>query len=126
MMSRILPFQIAVSFVIAALGAVTPVEGGQQPNVVQPYGFAVSAPLRDLAPDGEQIDGAGTRFEPASGNFVNVLNFNGVGNGTYAYPDSNGAAGATQYVQWTNTRYAVYSKSTGKLISGPTANCGPI
>jgi hypothetical protein len=121
MMSRILPFQIAISFAIAALGAVTPVEGGQQANVVQPYGFAVSPPLRDLAPDGEQADGPGTRFEPATGNFVNVLNFNGVGNGTYAYPDSNGAAGATQYVQWTNTRYAVYSKSTGKLISGPTA-----
>ena len=35
-------------------------------------------------------------------------------------PDTNGAVGTTQYVQWVNSEYAVFDKSTGKLISGPT------
>ncbi|HWT81502.1 MAG TPA: hypothetical protein VN648_22130, partial [Candidatus Methylomirabilis sp.] len=34
-------------------------------------------------------------------------------------PDTNGAAGATQFVQWVNVKYAVYSKTTGALILGP-------
>ena len=54
------------------------------------------------------------------------LGFAGVGQGDYGYsdsvapPDTNGAVGATQYVQWVNSSYAVFSKSTGALIAGPT------
>ena len=54
------------------------------------------------------------------------LNFDGLGNGvlgftiTGAPPDTNGAVGATQYVQWVNTAFAVFNKSTGALVSGPT------
>ncbi len=33
--------------------------------------------------------------------------------------DSNGAAGATQYVQWVNTSFAVFDKQTGAPIYGP-------
>ena len=85
-----------------------------------PAGFGISQPLRDLPiSTDETSNGIPNSFLPANGNFVNVLNFNGVNNGPYAYPDSNGAAGATQYMQWTNTRYAVYSKTTGKAIAGP-------
>ncbi len=38
-----------------------------------------------------------------------------------APPDTNGAVGSTQYVQWVNEAFAVYNKSTGALVYGPTA-----
>ena len=56
------------------------------------------------------------------------LNFDGLGVGitpTYtdccAPPDTNGAVGATQYVQWVNLDFAVFDKTTGALVMGPTA-----
>ena len=36
-------------------------------------------------------------------------------------PDTNGAVGLTQYVQWVNTSFAVFNKNTGSLIKGPVA-----
>ncbi|MBZ5686352.1 MAG: hypothetical protein LAP86_15080 [Acidobacteriia bacterium] len=56
-----------------------------------------------------------------------TLGFEGLGNGQYGFsvtgapPDTEGAVGATQYVQWVNTSFAVFNKSTGALIAGPTA-----
>jgi len=56
-----------------------------------------------------------------------TLSFEGLGNGQYGFsvtgapPDTNGTVGATQYVQWVNTSFAIFNKSTGALISGPTA-----
>ena len=56
-----------------------------------------------------------------------VLNIAGVGNGDYNFapnaapPDTNGAVGATQYVQWVNESFAVFDKATGALIHGPVA-----
>ncbi|HUD66288.1 MAG TPA: hypothetical protein VMQ17_17005 [Candidatus Sulfotelmatobacter sp.] len=53
--------------------------------------------------------------------------FQGLGNGQYGFsitsapPDTEGTVGATQYVQWVNTSFAVFNKSTGALIAGPTA-----
>jgi ASPM-SPD-2-Hydin domain-containing protein/HYDIN/CFA65/VesB family protein len=51
------------------------------------------------------------------------LNFEGVSAALsgWAVPDTNGAVGTTQYVQWVNTFYAVYSKTTGGLVLGPLA-----
>src|SRR5713101_1573545 len=52
--------------------------------------------------------------------------FEGLGQGqlgftvTSAPPDTNGAIGSTQYVQWVNTSFAVFNKTTGALIAGPT------
>ncbi len=54
------------------------------------------------------------------------LNFDGLGQGQFGFgiqfapPDTNGAVGATQYVQWVNAEFAVFDKSTGALVSGPT------
>lgn len=54
------------------------------------------------------------------------LNFDGLGQGQYGFllefspPDSNGAVGATQYVQWVNAEFAVFDKATGALLAGPT------
>jgi uncharacterized membrane protein len=47
------------------------------------------------------------------------VNVGGVGANGYAPPDTNGAAGATQYVQWVNVEFAVYNKSDGSLVYGP-------
>lgn len=35
-----------------------------------------------------------------------------------APPDTNGAVGATQYVQWVNLRFAVFDKATGAMAAG--------
>ncbi len=53
--------------------------------------------------------------------------FEGLGNGQYGFtvtsapPDTEGTVGASQYVQWVNTSFAVFNKTTGALIAGPTA-----
>ena len=83
-------------------------------------------PLRLIGPNGSgQSDGAlqaaatGPAVATTSG-----LNFAGVGNGDYGFapnaapPDTNGAVGATQYVQWVNESFAVFNKSTGAIEPG--------
>src|SRR5882762_4588001 len=63
-----------------------------------------------------------TAFAP-----VASLSFEGLGNGQYGFtvsgepPDTEGTVGSTQYVQWVNTSFAVFSKTIGALIAGPTA-----
>ena len=55
------------------------------------------------------------------------LVFPGVGVGLAGFipgsnpPDTNGRVGAKQYVQWNNTSFAVFNKTTGALIYGPAA-----
>src|SRR6266513_4411656 len=55
------------------------------------------------------------------------LNFPGVGVGLAGFvpssnpPDTNGRVGAKQYVQWNNTSFAVFDKTTGELLFGPVA-----
>src|SRR5205807_600579 len=64
---------------------------------------------------------------PASVTAVGSLtSFDGLGVGggytpNAAPPDTNGAVGATQYVQWVNESFAVYDKTTGARIYGPAA-----
>ncbi|HTK78937.1 MAG TPA: hypothetical protein VL286_00715 [Rhizomicrobium sp.] len=56
---------------------------------------------------------------------TDLINFDGIDDAhsfcNCAPPDTNGAVGATQYVQWVNAAFAIYNKTTGALISGPTA-----
>jgi hypothetical protein len=67
---------------------------------------AAPAPLVATTP-GLSVDGVG----------VGLGSFSPTG----APPDTNGAPGATQYVQWVNTSFAVFDKSTGALVYGPAA-----
>src|SRR5262249_36151066 len=66
--------------------------------------------------------GAAVSAPPATG-----LNFLGVGVGLAGFvpssnpPDTNGRVGAKQYVQWNNTSFAVFNKTTGALLFGPVA-----
>lgn len=43
------------------------------------------------------------------------------GGGTYNPPDTNGAVGNGQFVQWVNAGFAVYDKTSGALLKGPVA-----
>jgi hypothetical protein len=57
--------------------------------------------------------------------------FEGLGSGAYGFnvqyapPDTNGAAGTTQYVQWVNASFAVFDKASGNLLAGPIPGNAP-
>lgn len=63
----------------------------------------------------------------SNGTLATGQNFEGLGDGfpnfsvDAAPPDTNGAVGATQYVQWVNESFAVFDKATGNLLEGPVA-----
>jgi len=40
--------------------------------------------------------------------------------GPFVPPDTNGAVGATQFVEWVNVTFAVFDKGTGATVLGPT------
>src|SRR5205085_4205167 len=57
---------------------------------------------------------------------VLINNFDGIGQDSpagfkpcCAPPDTNGAVGLTQYVQWVNLSFAVFDKTTTNVILGP-------
>lgn len=96
---------------------------GVKLTIVSPKAFALSKPLSSL---GQKATAENLAATPATkpittGSTINYLNFNGTPDANYIYPDSNGAPGATQYMQWTNARYEVFSKTTGAKILGPIA-----
>jgi hypothetical protein len=78
-----------------------------------------------VAPGQEQDDPVVQSLPGLAVNTTLGLNFAGVGNGDYGFapdaapPDTNGAVGATQYVQWVNESFAVFDKATGALLKGP-------
>lgn len=80
-------------------------------------------------PEGiSQLEEDPIRQTTATGNTPVVgLSFEGLGAGQYGFsvtgapPDTEGAVGATQYVQWVNTSFAIFNKTSGALIAGPTA-----
>jgi hypothetical protein len=130
--------------------AVSPQTSVGTPDVQQAVHHDVSPPLRDLIhyrqSSGVRRDmplrtipvphGANVQPDPVvqfstPGPKVGTtagLTFDGVGDTSNtpsnpcncAPPDTNGAVGATQFVQWVNTAFAVYDKS-GNLLAGPTA-----
>ena len=83
-------------------------------------------PLRLVGPGSSpnQADGAVQTTTGAAVATSTGLNFPGVGAGDYGFtdqyapPDTNGAVGATQYVQWVNTYFAVFDKQTGAIAAG--------
>jgi hypothetical protein len=83
-------------------------------------------PLRFTGPGSSPNQPDGAVQAPATTQVAttNGLNFAGVGKGDYGFsvlyspPDTNGAVGATQYVQWVNTYLAVFDKATGAIAAG--------
>ncbi len=92
-------------------------------------------PLRVLPNMGNTLNQDDGALQTAVGPLAattNGLNFAGVGQGDYGFsdqyapPDTNGAVGSTQYVQWVNTYFAVFNKTTGAIAAGfPKAGNSP-
>jgi hypothetical protein len=90
-------------------------------------------PLRVLPNMGNALNQADGALQTSSGPLVPTTSlfppFAGIGDTSNtplnpcncAPPDTNGAVGATQYVQWVNTAFAVYDKTTGSIVLGPVA-----
>ena len=78
-------------------------------------------PARDMQPHSvkETIDPVLQNSAPAANQLSLGLSFDGVAHNGWLVADPNLAVGATQVVQWVNTRFAVYDKSTGALKYGP-------
>jgi hypothetical protein len=100
----------------------------------------VHAPLKPklqqlTGAQGKRVAGAAGAVEPLIAGPISAtigLSFEGVGNTSFlncpsvtgqmiAPPDTNAAVGDTQVVEWVNSCYAVFDKSSGALISGPFA-----
>lgn len=119
------------------------------PMVIREVKHDRSQPLRDLAasvqsvalpakqtPFPQRTGAAITSSQPdpvvqvLSGAPVNVsvgLNFDGLSaadtvasGGPFVPPDTNGAVGATQFVEWVNATFEVFDKTTGATVMGPT------
>src|SRR3989475_3679448 len=91
----------------------------------QPAASPTVIPLR-LTSTGSEATSSGSPdavLQDSAGPLVgttNLLNFEGTGADGLAPPDTNGSVGGAQFVQTVNVEYAVYDKSTGGLLLGPT------
>lgn len=113
-----------VSAPLAELDRMTPA----QPHRFSPRILKIlpTGPSTSLQPESAVPDVAlqATALPPVAANLG--LNIDGLGQGQYGFlleyspPDTNGAVGATQYVQWVNAEFAVFDKATGALVAGPT------
>src|SRR4051794_7917757 len=83
-------------------------------------------PLRLVGPNSNpnQADGATQQSVGAQIAASAAPGFAGIGQGDYGFsdayapPDTVGAVGATQYVQWVNVDIAVFDKATGTIAQG--------
>ena len=99
-------------------GRLLPAIHGDRPLRLLPHGPGGASPQTPGAL--QTVPGLAISVSPGG------LNFDGVGDTSNtpsnpcncAPPDTNGAVGATQYVQWVNTAFAVYDKTTGALAAG--------
>ncbi len=94
--------------------------GNQQSPVAQPTGPELTTSQADPVaqlPSGVLANSvtSGLNFDGQSANDNRAL----LGGIAYVPPDTNGAAGAKQFVQTVNVSFAVYNKSTGALELGP-------
>ncbi len=137
----------AVAALIAAgsMGASVAAAAGSAPDrirhnpIVRPnVHHDVSPPLREMQPSGTHgIAHPALRTTPATGRGVSatdtsgtrpgrpsipspIANFDGISANGSAPPDTQGAAGTSQYFEMANTEIAVYSK-TGSVIIAPEA-----
>lgn len=90
----------------------------------------VTKPLRIVHPGGRPVISPGdpviqTFSAVSAASVTSGLNLEGLGNGfpgfsvNSAPPDTNGAVGATQVVEWVNESFEVFDKATGAAVKGP-------
>lgn len=127
-----------------AILSITPALAQDHPSgpiIIHELKHDVSAPLRDVAisvrpsttttreaplarPTGPMLTNSkrDTVARTPSGALTAIttfLNFDGQNADNVVPPDTNGAVGASQFVQWVNLEYNVYDKTTGAKILGP-------
>lgn len=98
-----------------------------------------STPAEEEDPESEDQEGRARNFvasvervpvfqDPVRQLFASVLfaarlgvQFDGqsAGSGSWVVPDTNGAIGPAQFVEWINTKLAVYDRADGHLLLGP-------
>lgn len=103
------------------------------PNVTVNLGLPAADPVlqKSLPPRRKKRRAAGPTHQPSSGQSAPLRNFDGIGDKfkgpqapqgfsvRTAPPDTVGAVGDTQFVQWVNTSFAIFDKATGALQVGP-------
>ncbi|HEX8880171.1 MAG TPA: Ig-like domain repeat protein [Candidatus Acidoferrum sp.] len=121
-------------------------QASSKPTVIPPVSYDISPPLVDLvasappkAPNGQRSIPLRQPARPVPAPPTSVtqdqalqqlslplvsatpeLDFDGIGADAVTPPDTNGSVGATQFVQIVNVEYAVYNKTSGALLLGPT------
>jgi hypothetical protein len=99
------------------------------PPALAPARFEWEPPRTKPPTDASKARGTGQTFHgsPLSAPSPTGLVFDGIGTTLNGFvpgsnpPDVNGRVGAKQYVQWNNTSFAVFDKTTGNLLFGPAA-----
>jgi len=92
--------------------------GVVQPSSEQTEPQAATAPAKTSARASAFVTQAAVLATPVT---TQVLNFDGLPGAGFSVPDTEGAVGATQYLQWVNTRYVIFDKVTGRKVLGPLA-----
>src|SRR5689334_17746373 len=145
-MSRKAVWSSVVVVAICSLATLSAFASG--PIVMHEVKHDVSLPVRDLAtgataakpsrpallnpnrivPIGQGAPGASASADALSGkplpwqvSTTNILNFDGLGATGFVPPDTNGSVGSTQFVETVNLNYAVFDKTTGAMLLGPTS-----
>ena len=101
-----------------------PINPASVPKIPYPEPIRPKPPTKSGGPNGPvQTEAASQTLAPTP----TGLSFDGVGVGLAGFspssnpPDVNGRVGSTQYVQWNNTSFAIFDKTTGALQYGPAA-----
>jgi len=103
---------------------VRPVHPANGPKHDHPEPIRPTPPGQSGGPEGPLQTAEGQQLSAPS---PTGTGFDGVGEGLGAFvpssnpPDVNGRVGATQFVQWNNSSFAVFDKVTGALQYGPAA-----
>jgi len=132
-----------------AMGTLPVATFADNPLVIHEVKHDFSRPLRDMAASAQSVQSAAqqARFPQKTGPAITSsqpdpvaqvpsgapvgvhvgLNFDGLSaadtvasGGPFVPPDTNGAVGATQFVEWVNVTFEVFDKTTGATIMGPT------
>ena len=103
---------------------VKPIHPAKAPKHDHPEPIRPTPPSQNGGPEGPLQTAEGQQFSAPS---PTGTGFDGVGDGLGGFvpssnpPDVNGRVGATQFVQWNNSSFAVFDKATGALQYGPAA-----
>ena len=101
-----------------------PIHPSKAPKHDHPEPIRPTPPGQNGGPEGALQTAEGQQFSAPS---PAGTGFDGIGNGLGGFvpssnpPDVNGRVGATQFVQWNNSSFAVFDKATGALQYGPAA-----